>query len=200
MKICVLGAGGVGSALADNLAHHGHDAYFGVRDPGRVTTSRQRAVPLVGAAADADIVIIAVPMPAAPGALAAASPAPECVVVDSTNPTRFAVPPGYTSGARWISEQRPGTRLVKAFNIVGAESMRNPRFGDQSVLLPVASDDVDARLTVVDLGREMGFDAVDAGRLDAAALLEHAAAYWVHLALNAGIGRDFAIGALRRPR
>lgn len=197
MRIGIIGAGNVGSALADNAADKGHNVFFGLR-PGSATRTDHPVVALEGCAAGADLLILAVPFSAAVDALRASAPEGGQPVVDATNPIRTPVPTGFASGAEWIAASQPQAFVVKAFNVVGAEGMRNPRFGDHRVLLPVASDDEASRSTVLALGSEMGFEPVDAGPLSAAAIIESAAAYWVFLAMQTTLGRGFGLGALHR--
>jgi len=51
---------------------------------------------------------------------------------------------------------------------------------------------------VVELVGALGFEVVDAGPLRNARLLEAHAMLWIDLALNRGLGRDFAFALLRR--
>ena len=48
------------------------------------------------------------------------------------------------------------------------------------------------------LATDIGFEAIDAGRLVSARLLEPYGMLWIHLANAQGLGRDFAFGLLRR--
>jgi len=92
----------------------------------------------------------------------------------------------------------PGARVVKAFNTMGWETMADPVIDGRNALGLVAGDDPDAKQTVLALARGLGFEAVDAGGLDAAELLEDLARLWVHLAFRAGQGRGVAFALLRR--
>jgi predicted dinucleotide-binding enzyme len=47
---------------------------------------------------------------------------------------------------------------------------------------------------------QVGFQAVDAGPLSAARLLEPLAMLWIELALKRGLGRDFAFALVRSSR
>ena len=66
----------------------------------------------------------------------------------------------------------------------------------------VCGDDPRARPTVLQLVAELGFDAVDAGPLKVARLLEPLAMLWIRLARDQGLGREIAFGAAApgRPR
>jgi predicted dinucleotide-binding enzyme len=69
---------------------------------------------------------------------------------------------------------------------------------DHRPLLPVASDDEQARAQVVALASAMGFDAVDVGGLEAAGPMEEAARYWALLAFAGGRGRQVVLVAHQR--
>lgn len=62
--------------------------------------------------------------------------------------------------------------MVKAFNTVFAQHMDSGRLGDQRLTAFVAGDDSDAKTDVLELARDIGFDAVDAGPLTNARMPE----------------------------
>ena len=191
MRITIIGRGNVARALGTNLAGHGHDVAYAVREPDGADQ-----VALAGSADGADVVIVAVPFPAAIDALAAADPAPGAIVIDATNPFGAPVPGGAASGAESIAAARPAVRLVKTFNVVGWEHMADPATPAGPVTMPVAGDDEAARALVLGLATEMGFAAIDVGALDAARATENAAMYWGLLAMRGGLGRGFALVAV----
>jgi predicted dinucleotide-binding enzyme len=209
MKISILGAGNVGMALARALLRAGQPVTIGVPDPARYA----EAVAALGAQATlvgsdeaverGDVVILAVPYPAA---LAIAQARPDWqgrVLVDATNP----LAPGLaglslgttTSGAEQVAERARGARVVKAFNTTGAENMADSRYAQGEPMMPVASDDAAAREQVLSLATLIGFDAIDMGPLSAARYLEPLAMVWIHLAFKQGQGRRFAFARLTRP-
>lgn len=62
--------------------------------------------------------------------------------------------------------------MVKAFNTVFAEHMATGQVKGTTLTLFVAGDDQNAKEQVLTLGRDIGFDAVDAGPLKNARWLE----------------------------
>jgi predicted dinucleotide-binding enzyme len=64
----------------------------------------------------------------------------------------------------------------------------------------VAGDDAARKPAVLALVRDLGFDAVDAGPLRLARLLEPHAMLWIHMAINQRAPRDNAFAFLRRDR
>ncbi len=63
-----------------------------------------------------------------------------------------------TSGAEEQQKKLPRARVVKAFNTVFAHHMDSGRLGDEPLTAFVASDDADAKRTVLELARGIGFD------------------------------------------
>lgn len=92
----------------------------------------------------------------------------------------------------------PGAYVVKAFNQVGDVILADSRFPEGNPVMFVAGDDEAARSTVQELVESLGFEVIDVGALRQARLLEPFAMLWIHLALNAGVGREFAFKLMRR--
>lgn len=61
----------------------------------------------------------------------------------------------------------------------------------------VAGDDAARKPKVLQLAADAGFEAIDAGPLTMARLLEPLAMLWIKLAFS-GMGRDFAFALTRR--
>ena len=188
-KIAILGKGNVGSALARGLAR----SYAQVQAVGN-DNDAQRA-----AAAQAEVVILAVPFPAIDdvvkhvGAALAGK-----VVVDATNAldAKMNLALGYTtSGAEELQKKLPRARVVKAFNSVLAQHMDSGRLGNTTLTAFVAADDEAAKETVKALASDIGFEAVDAGPLQNARLLEPLAYLNIQLAyvLGGGTGIGFKL-------
>jgi predicted dinucleotide-binding enzyme len=103
------------------------------------------------------------------------------VVVDTTNyyPRRggaFAEldRDGATS-TELLARQLPGAPVVKAFNTVYWERLRDqgrPRSVTDRLAVPLAGDDAEAKRIVAGLIGELGFDPVDTGRLAAGGRLQ----------------------------
>lgn len=121
-RIVVAGAGNVGRALGANLTRLGYDVRYAVRAP-----AAPDAIGLAGAAADADLTMLAVPYDAVDAVVPRLGLGDGAVLVDATNPFGRPLPDGVTSGAAFVAALAgPGVRVVKAFNVVGAEHMRAP--------------------------------------------------------------------------
>jgi 8-hydroxy-5-deazaflavin:NADPH oxidoreductase len=126
------------------------------------------------------------------------------VVVDCTNPLREDVSGlalGYTtSGAEQVAEWAKGAKVFKAFNQTGFNIMGNPAFDGQRAVIFVCGDDDAKKPTVLKLATDIGFEAIDAGNLVIARLLEPYGMLWIHLAYAQGMGRDFAFVLHRREK
>jgi predicted dinucleotide-binding enzyme len=205
MKIAIIGAGRVGSTLGRGLAGAGHAVLYAVRDTAKPREGLDhpgaQVVEVRAAVEAADVVLLTTPWGQAEAAVRGAGDLTGKILVDVTNP----IGPGLTlthghtdSGAEQVARWASGARVVKAFNTTGVENMANPRYGAQSVVMPVCGDDEAARATVLGLARDLGFEAVDAGPLKQARLLEPFALVWIDLALVRGMGRGFGFGLLRR--
>lgn len=192
MNIGILGAGKVGTTLAQALRRAGHAVTVGVRDPAKVPG----AVTLAAASAAADVLIVATPFAALAEVVAACGPLTGKTVLDATNPLLpgLLLAVGHTdSGAETLQRLAPGAQVVKCFNTVGFEVLANPKVGAHAATMFLCGDDAGARARAATLARELGFEPVDVGALKNARLLEPAAALWIHLAMVEGLGRRIAL-------
>ena len=173
-----MGSGKVGGTLTRRLRDLGYDvSVSNSRGPdslqplARETGAEPATV--AEAAERADVVVIAIPTRAVPSLPAQAFDGK--IVVDANNyyPERDGdiepIEDRAISSSRWVADQFPGARVVKAFNSIGAPHLaeRGKKAGDAGrIALPVAGDDADAKRVVENLVDELGFDPVDAGTLD----------------------------------
>lgn len=195
LRVVVAGAGNVGRALGRNLDGLGHEVRYAVRAP-----AGPDEVGIDGAATDADLTVLAVPFGAIDSVVPLLGLGDGAILVDATNPFGQPLPDGVASGAEHVARTAGAeVRVVKAFNVLGAEHMAHPPLADGSrPILPVASDDDEARRLVAELANAMGFDAVEVGGLGAAGVMEEAARYWGLLAFAGGRGRDLVLVAHHR--
>jgi predicted dinucleotide-binding enzyme len=210
MKIAMIGAGNVGSALGRGWSARGHEIFFGARDPKdeklRVLVNsigaKAHAVSVAEAAANSEIVVLATPWPAAQGAIRAAGTLAGKIVIDCTNPlapdlSGLAI--GHTTSAgEEVAKWAKGARVVKAFNTTGSGNMANARYDSARPTMCLCGDDSAAKASVAKLAEDLGFEAVDAGPLKNARLLEPFAMLWIYLAIKQGLGPDIAFKLLRR--
>ena len=208
MEIAIIGAGSVGGALGTNWAARGHRITYGV---GQVDDPKHEALRRQGsgrvgfsspaeAAAGHRVIVLAVPWDAAQAALGALAGK---LLIDCTNPlgtTRqgLGLVVGFEeSGGERIAGWAAGASVFKTLNQTGFGVMAEPRRYSPPPAMFVAGAAGPDKTLVLGLVGELGFEAVDAGPLDAARLLEPLAMLWINLALKRGLGRDFAFGLVR---
>jgi predicted dinucleotide-binding enzyme len=209
MKIAVIGTGPVGGTLGQRWTELGHAVRFGVRniddaDAKALVAKIKGDVRLASvrdAAKDAEVVALATPYAANPAAIAAAGDLSGKILIDVTNPIgpNFSLAVGFnTSGAEQVAKLAPRAKVYKAMNQVGFEVMANPSFAAGRPVMFVAGDDAAGKKVVLDLVESVGFEAIDAGELAIARLLEPYAMLWIHLMARRNQGRNFAFSLLRR--
>jgi predicted dinucleotide-binding enzyme len=205
MRIAIVGAGNVGQALGKGWRKAGHDVSYALR---AATTNKvaalgadgARVVTMDKATEAADVVVLAVPWPAAQAALAALGPFDGRILVDATNPltAKLELAVGVDDSAgETVARLAPDARVVKAFNTTGAENMASAREFAVKPMMPVAGDDAAAKDVVRTLAEELGFEGVDAGPLSMSRQLEPLALLWIKLAYAQGFGRNFAFALTR---
>jgi predicted dinucleotide-binding enzyme len=206
MRITIIGAGNVGAALANGRKKAGHEPAFAMRDPESDSSRKAKAAGFsVGGLADAgegDVVVLAVPWPAVEEALKGAGALVGKILVDATNPLdkNLDLAFGYDDSAgETVSRLVRGARVVKAFNTTGADNMDKASAFPVKPMMPIAGDDAEAKDVVSDLAEALGFEAVDAGPLSAARLLEPLALFWIKQAFGPRGGSSFAYAFVTRP-
>lgn len=201
MRIAVIGAGRVGSALGTRWSEAGHDVLFGVRNPDDPKYRGLEVESVTEAVEGADIVVLAVPWRAITDVAVDLGELGDHIVIDATNPLtpeRRHVLHTSTSGAEEIAALLKSDRVVKAFNSTGSGNLAESSYPGGTPVMLIAGDDLDAKRIVLALAADIGFDAVDAGPLSVARDLEHMATLWIRLSQGAGLGPDIAFSLLRR--
>ncbi len=203
MKITVIGAGNMGSALTKQLTRAGHS----VRVTARSLEAAQALAATYGgttasapanALGDSDVVIVATYYDDAVPALRTLGPLEGKVVIDISNPVTpdfMSLAIGHsTSAAEEIAKAIPEAEVVKAFNTLFAQVVSGgPLFAD-GVIAPVfyAGDSGRAKATVKELIESMGFKPIDAGALKNARYLEPMGALNIYFGYGAGLGTEIA--------
>lgn len=175
--IGIIGAGMIGGTLAGLLTRAGHRVLLSnSRGPeslsGQVAQlgALARATTVAEAISGADLVIEAVPFKVVaqlPASLAGK------ILISASNyyPGRDGtIALEGRSHARYVADQVPGARVVRAFNTIWFEHLAKQ--GDPSLPLeqrraiPVASDDAEALAVVSSLVEALGFASLPLGGLD----------------------------------
>ncbi|MGH6951367.1 MAG: NADPH-dependent F420 reductase [Vitreimonas sp.] len=202
MNIAILGAGAMAKGLAQSISRTGYDVVVGARDTAKASDLAAdigrgvQAGSIRGAAAAADVVILAVPYDAARETLAAAGDLTGKTIIDITNPMTpdfSGLSIGHTtSAAEEIQKAAPGAHVVKAFNTTFAHLLTHPKPGGKRLTAFYAGDDVDSNESVRALIERIGFHAEYAGPLKHARYLEPLAALNIAFAYGLGAGVNIA--------
>jgi NADPH-dependent F420 reductase len=189
MNITIIGTGKMTRGIATRALAGGHAVTLVGHEAGKaegLATELQSAAQgqasvqaaSSGAAIDGDVIVLAVPYPAAASVVQQyGNQLAGKVIVDITNPVDFstmepAVAAG-TSGAEEIAKAAPaGAKIVKAFNTTFAGTLVEGKVAGQPLDVFIAGDDADAKATVSQLIASGGMRAVDAGPLQRAHQLE----------------------------
>ncbi|MGV9367946.1 NADPH-dependent F420 reductase [Amycolatopsis sp. NPDC003731] len=172
MRIGIIGAGAIGTAFARRLVAAGHEALLSnsrgpetlaelVADlgPGAIASTRDEA-------AQAEIVVLAVPHPQAAKALAGLPDWNGRVLVDATNDFSARPAPGQPTSSEQIAALAPNANVIKALNHLGAAVLgAEPQTASGNRVLFVSGDDAAAKKTLSAVLTELGYAPIDLGRL-----------------------------------
>lgn len=206
MRIAIIGTGNVGSAIARGLKGKGHQVTLGSRDQARATGLAAEVGAAVAAPRDAargaDIVILSLPWRVAEAAVRDLGTLSGKVVIDCMNPLgmvdgALSLLLGHsTSGAEVVQSWIPAAHVVKTLNQTGAENLANAGRLKARPVQFVAGNDAAAKAATMTILRDLGFDALDAGDLKKARILEPFAMVWINQAMLQGKGRNWAFAAV----
>lgn len=209
MKIAILGSGHIGGGLGRAWRKNGHAVVFGARDPSDAELSAlaketgATITTVADAPKGADVVVLAVPWGALDAVLAATGPLAGQLVIDCTNAVErgaggMALKYGHTtSSSEELQKRIPDAKVFKSFNAQGAENLAAPVYAGVPASNFFCGDDAEAREVVKQLVEDVGFEAIDAGPLKNARLLEPLMLLWIQVAMGGG-SRDVAFKVLRR--
>jgi hypothetical protein len=176
MKIGIIGAGHIGGTLASLLGAAGHDVLLSnSRGPSTLTDAVTgmrgvRAGTVEEAAYFGDVVIEAIPFNRYTDLPATALRGRIVVSASNYSPARDrTVVLGGKTPSEAVAEHLSGARVVKAFNTIYWEHVRDRgdigKARDDRRVVPLASDDVEAKAVVAGIIDELGFGALDMGLL-----------------------------------
>ncbi len=202
--IAIIGTGSMASALGPNLAQAGHTIIYGSRDPDRErvaelvakTGESASATTQAEAAAQSDIVILAVPWFAVEELIPVLGDLDGKIIIDITTGDRQGAD-GYpelaveTSTSEMIQEWAPRARIVKT-PFAGAQTVRNQIAASRPVITYLAADDREAKEIVAGLAIELNFFPLDAGPLRMAKTIDHLGLLYLTPLIQ---GRDLIYGS-----
>jgi predicted dinucleotide-binding enzyme len=204
MRIAIIGAGSLGSALGGRLGRGGHEIMFGGGDTAREVAGRMGAG--VGSNSDAaafgEVVVLAVPFAAIDAALDGVATEGRVLwsCVNALRPDLSGLAVGFdTSAAEQVARRARDARVVAAIPPF-AHAIASGTLAYDEGLAPsvfMCSDDPAAKQVVERMVRDLGAHPVDAGQLSAARLVEPAMMLLTGLAY-AGAPRDVGLRLLER--
>jgi 8-hydroxy-5-deazaflavin:NADPH oxidoreductase len=189
-RVGIIGKGNVGSAVKRGLERAGYKVKMVGKDPKGVSETARWA----------DIIVLAVPFQALDETIAEMGDGLSGkTLVDATNihtPDALASV-GSKNGTEVLQSKVPGAKVVKALNMHFSKNMDTGRIGGQQLTFLVAGDDKDAKARVLELGKDLGFDPVDAGPLTNAGLLESLGNLTIQLGYPLGLGTSIGFSLVR---
>jgi 8-hydroxy-5-deazaflavin:NADPH oxidoreductase len=185
IPIGTIGAGHIGSTVGGLWVKAGHKVFFSDRHPdelkGLVASlgPLAQAGPVAQAIAFGEAVLVSVPYRALPqiGRDYAAALKGK-IVLDTCNAVAArdgAIAEEVENNGIGVTSQKylPGTRLVRAFNTLGAGYIaQQANRPDPKLAIPIAGDDAEAVRVAASLVRDAGFDPVVVGKLADARLFQ----------------------------
>jgi len=195
--IAIIGTGNVGAALGTEFAQQGHAIVYGSRSPlglkaldlvGRTKGDAKTAIP-AEAAADADIVVLAVPGMVVEDVMKGLGDLSGKIIIDATNPLVMDEPMHFTFGVETsngeiVQAAAPDAKVVKAFNTISWQSMISPEDASGPLYVPVVGNDDAAKEKVSVLVKKMGLVAVDLGPIEVA--------HWTEYSVVVGLNNQFS--------
>ena len=209
MRIAIIGAGNVGSALGRAWLKSGEEVVFGVPnpdDPKYGSLAKERLCAPPGAAQNSEIIVLGIPWPATETAVKSLGDLSDKILIDCTNPLGMGrdglelVLGQATSGSEQVAVWTKRAAVFKTLNQTGAENMETASLYPIRPVMFVAGDDEAKKPVVLLLVASLGFEAVDAGPLRNARLIEAYGMLWIDQALYRGRGRSFAFALTDRAR
>jgi len=190
--IAIIGTGDVAKALGPEFAAQGHTIIYGSRSPSnnKVTALIEQtghdasATTQADAAANADIIVLAVPGLLVEEITKSLGDLSGKIIIDPTNPikrTSTEFEHGVeTSNAEIIQAAAPGAYVVKAFNSLNWKTMIDPDNSGGPVSILLVGDSDSAKETVAALVEGMGLEAIDLGGIKNAHWVEGMLILWLN--------------------
>jgi len=186
VRIAVIGAGNIGRTLGGKWAAAGHEVVYGVRSPGAPGTAT-----IADAVAGAEVVLLAVPGPAAKDVLATLGRAlAGKVVIDASNDVQGS---GKLHALDQLTEE---AHPVRAFNTLGWENFADPTFGAVTADLFYAAEEGAAKEAADRLIADVGLVPVWLGGADTFDVVDSLTRLWFVLAFQRKLGRRLAFKML----
>lgn len=194
MKFGFIGAGTVAQTLAKHLLLHGHEVILS-NSRGPETLSDLISSLDAGAksgtpseAAEQDFVILCVTWAQMPAALSMVPDWTGRVLIDATNRFENTEPLlGEWSGknsSEIVAQYAPGAHVIKAFNSVPMEWIKDYTEEKPKTVLFMSGDDIQVKQVLKEIWEKIGFACIDLGSLSQGGLLQQIGGPLAGLNLN----------------
>jgi hypothetical protein len=207
MNIGILGAGNMGGTLGKVWAEKGNEVYFGTRTPEKILefskSVNMRAGSYESAAVFGDVIFIGTPWSATESMLKSLAPMlAGKIIIDCTNalaPDLMSLSiPSNTSAGELVQSWLPDSKVVKAYNTIGAKVLLNPNYDGTMATGFYCGNDSAAKKVVAELIAQSGFEPIDCGDLTQSRNLEAMTLLFLNLAFKQGMGGQIAFKLLKR--
>ena len=203
MNITVVGCGNIGGTIGGKWAAAGHKVAFGVRHPEEpevreLVQSLGPNATLSGigeALPRGEVVLFAIPGSGVDQTVAehAAALAGK-TIIDATNRIGQQPPNNLAAFAAHV----PSAPVYRAFNHLGWENFKDPRYGEEVADLFFCGPAGAQRAVVESLISDVGLRPIYIGGLDQSEALDGLLRLWMALVRGQGLGRGVAFKLLRR--
>lgn len=186
MNIGIIGSGDIGGNLGIHLAKAGHKVLFSSRHPEQLTGLTEEAGEnasagtIEEAAGFGKIVILSIPFWAVEEVAGKVAPLDGKTVIETANPypgrdgeIANKVRDSNKAASEYVAKQFPKAHVVKAFNTIYYEHLRDQAHRDNQLRAIPFAGDHEVTLTITkELIREIGFDPVYVGKLSESHLMD----------------------------
>ncbi|MFA5856059.1 MAG: NAD(P)-binding domain-containing protein [Candidatus Pacearchaeota archaeon] len=200
MKIGILGSGNVGKELAIGFLKLGHDVMIGTREINKLEDwlKKYENKIKVGSFEEtskfSEIIVLATLWTGTENAikLAGINNFNNKIVIDVTNPLKFVKensPPDFiaslgNSGGEQVQKWLDKSKVVKAFNMMSASTMCNPKKKEGIADLYIAGNE-EGKKFVIDVAKKWGYKEIyDVGDISQSYYIETLAMLWIIIAFK----------------
>ncbi|XP_032771194.1 metalloreductase STEAP3 isoform X3 [Rattus rattus] len=173
-KVGILGSGDFARSLATRLVGSGFSVVVGSRNPKRTAglfPSLAQVTFQEEAVSSPEVIFVAMFREHYSSLCSLADQLAGKILVDVSNPTEKERLQHHQSNAEYLASLFPACTVVKAFNVISAWALQaGPRDGNRQVL--ICGDQLEAKHTVSEMARAMGFTPLDMGSLASAREVE----------------------------
>ena len=186
MKIGIIGSGNIGGNIGKNWAKAGHEVMFSSRHPEELKAMAKSVGAKVGTTEEAaefgQVILLAIPYGKVPDVAKQIGSLDNKILIDAGNPypnrdgevAQKVIDDESQTATGYIASLFPQAKTVKAFNSVFYEIFAEQAFkkGDERIAVQICSDEPEAKETVKQLIKDMGFAPQDLGDLSQGVLFE----------------------------